>query len=40
VFIDNPMYWDMAEKQGVNLGVILGEHFEKISDVEYGELLK
>lgn len=40
VFIDNPVYWEMAEEREVDLGVILREHFEKLSDEEYQGLLK
>lgn len=40
VFIDNPFYWEMAMEQDVGLGEILGEHFERLTDEEYAELLK
>ncbi|MFB6469523.1 hypothetical protein ACE38V_22580 [Cytobacillus sp. Hz8] len=40
VFIDNPIYWEMAEEQGVDLGDFLREHFETLSDEEYEGLLK
>lgn len=40
VFIDNPSYWEMAMDQEVGLGEILEEHFERLSDEEFEELLK
>lgn len=40
VFIDNPFYWEMAMERDADLGDILWEHFEKLSDKEYAELLK
>jgi hypothetical protein len=40
VFIDNPLYWDMAMDRGGGLKEILEEHFEILSDGEYKELLK
>lgn len=39
-FVDNPIYWEMAMERDVDLGDFLGEYFEKLSDVEYAELLK
>lgn len=40
VFIDNPIYWEMAMDRDVGLGDILGEHFKRLSDEEYAELKK
>ncbi|MEI2368017.1 hypothetical protein [Niallia circulans] len=40
VFIDNPIYWEIAWKRGIDLGDFLREHFETLSDEEYEELLK
>lgn len=40
VFIDNPYYWEMAEDKNVDLSEILGEHFEKLSNAEYDQLVK
>jgi hypothetical protein len=40
VFIDNPIYWEIAMEQDVDLGEILGEHFDRLTDEEYSELLK
>ncbi|MEH7076221.1 hypothetical protein [Neobacillus drentensis] len=41
VFIDNPVYWEMAEEQGIiDLGAFLSMHFEKLSKDEYNALLK
>lgn len=39
VFIDNEMYWKMAEKQGIDLGVFLAKYFKKLSEDEYRFLL-
>lgn len=40
VFVDNPIYWEMAMEKDVGLGDFLWEHFERLSDKEYAELLK
>lgn len=40
VFVDNPIYWEMAEDKGVRFTVFLKEHFVQLSKDEYEELLK
>ncbi|WP_285842628.1 hypothetical protein [Ureibacillus chungkukjangi] len=40
MFIDNPFYWEMAMERDVDLGEIVGEYFETLSNHEYEELLK
>ncbi|MBN6185677.1 hypothetical protein JQN58_01600 [Aneurinibacillus sp. BA2021] len=40
VFVDNSIYWEIAEEKGVGFGVFLKEHFEQLSKEEYAELLK
>lgn len=40
VFVDNPIYWEMAEDKGVRFTAFLKEHFVQLSKDEYEELLK
>ncbi|MNF66521.1 hypothetical protein D3C84_483160 [compost metagenome] len=37
VFIDNPAYWEMSNGE---IGKLLDEHFEQLSEKEHDELLK
>jgi hypothetical protein len=40
VFVDNPIYWEMAEDKGVRFTDFLKEHFIQLSKGEYEEFLK
>lgn len=39
VFIDNPFYHEMAWEQDCDLGSILSDHFERLTDAEYKKLI-